>query len=307
METKKKYLFLILLTIIGGTLLQWFFCCRAPVAAAAPAVVDKIKPAVTPVTKIAGGILISDVDGSFNYNHDDHINFAKSSATIIDPVSDNVNLGFDKLKNHLSKFPNKAVSITGFYEKNETYNGALPNLGIARANATKNYLVGKGISSTQIDLYSKVKENLTVINDGSVYKGPLAFEITKVKESAADDLAKLKAKIQADPLILYFNTGSSNISLSEIQKQKMANISRYLDKTTDRKTIVTGHTDSVGNVDRNTVLGQKRAEFAKEYLIKNGIPGSKIETGSKGPLEPIASNDTAEGRSKNRRTVITIN
>lgn len=305
METKKKYLFLILLTIICGTLLQWFFCCKAKVSAA-PAIVEKVKPIITPVKKAVGGILFSDTAENFNYSHPDHINFAQSSALIIDPVSDNVNLGIDKLKNHLTKFPNKAVAITGFYEKSETYNGALPNLGIARANATKNYLVGKGISSTQIDLFSKVKENLTVI-DGSIYKGPLAFEITEVNKSAVDDLAKLKAKIQADPLVVYFNTGESNISLSNVQKQKMANISRYLDKTTDRKTIVTGHTDSVGNVDRNTVLGQKRAEFAKAYLIKNGIPVSKIITDSKGPLVPIASNETAEGRSKNRRTVITIN
>lgn len=305
MSKKTKYIGLIVLTIICGSILNWMFCCNDNISTTTPAVVQKIKPTPSPIKETLGGILITDNDGVFDYKHPDHINFAPSSAKIVTPVSENVDLGIEKLKTHLNNYSNKALSITGFYKTDEVYNGALPNLGIARATATKNYLIGKGISSKQIDLYSKVKESLVIEN--TIYKGPLSFEINTVKENANDDLVKLKAKIQANPLVLYFKTGESNINLSAIQKQKLADISRYLDKTTDRSTLITGHTDSVGNVQRNTVLGQKRAEFAKVYLTKNGIPVAKIITGSKGPLEPIASNDTAEGRSKNRRTVITIN
>ena len=303
MNSKRKYLLYIALVIIIGTILNWYCCCNASVSTK-PAVVQKSTP-IAPVKEPSGGILISEANGDFNYQHNDHINFAKSSAVIIDPVSKNVDTGIEKLKNYLTKFPNKTVLITGLYKKSETYNGALPNLGIARANSTKNYLVSKGISSTQIDLFSKVREELTEVNN-TIYKGPLVFEVIKDKENESDNLAKLKAEIQADPLVLYFNTGESNISLSQVQKQKVANISKYLDKTNSKAAVI-GHTDSVGNVTKNTILGQQRADFAKAYLIKNGIPSSKIIATSKGPLEPIATNETAEGRSKNRRTVITIN
>ena len=305
MDSKKTYIFLIIVTIICGTFLSWKFCCNASVETTTPILVEETKPVVTPIKKAVGGILITEPKGNFTYSHTDHINFAPSSSKIISPVSANVNLGIEKLKDYLITFPNKTISIIGFYKKDEVYTGALKDLGIARATATKNYLVGKGISSKQIDLYSQIKEKLTIVD--SVYKGPLSFEINERKGNAEDEVAKLKTKIQANPLVVYFNTGQSNITLTELQKQKIADISKYLDKTTDKKAIVTGHTDNVGDEKTNTVLGQKRAEFVKSYLINNGISVSKIITKSKGPLEPIESNNTAEGRSKNRRTVIAIN
>ena len=54
-------------------------------------------------------------------------------------------------------------------------------------------------------------------------------------------------------------------------------------------------------------LGKERAEFAKSYLMKNGIAADKIIVSSKGQSQPIATNATEEGRVKNRRTVITLN
>jgi OOP family OmpA-OmpF porin len=57
---------------------------------------------------------------------------------------------------------------------------------------------------------------------------------------------------------------------------------------------------------KNTQLGQNRADFAKEYLAKNGISADRIISSSKGPDEPIADNATTEGKAKNRRTVVTI-
>ena len=62
-----------------------------------------------------------------------------------------------------------------------------------------------------------------------------------------------------------------------------------------------------GSRTTNIKLGQERADFAKQYLINNGISDAKIKTSSQGPDSPIASNTTDEGRSKNRRTVVTLN
>jgi outer membrane protein OmpA-like peptidoglycan-associated protein len=106
--------------------------------------------------------------------------------------------------------------------------------------------------------------------------------------------------------VLYFDSGEAAINLTAEQRQKVADISSYLDKVDDASCSVIGHTDNTGARTTNIRLGQERADFAKTYLIKNGIAESRIDTGSQGPDNPITSNDTEEGRSRNRRTVITL-
>jgi outer membrane protein OmpA-like peptidoglycan-associated protein len=64
---------------------------------------------------------------------------------------------------------------------------------------------------------------------------------------------------------------------------------------------IVGHTDNVGDPDANKKLSERRAAACRDYLIKKGIDGSRIETAGYGDQQPIASNDTPEGRQKNRR------
>ena len=57
----------------------------------------------------------------------------------------------------------------------------------------------------------------------------------------------------------------------------------------------------------NLKLGQRRADFTKSQLLKLNISSSKIKTISKGEFAPIATNNTAAGKAKNRRTQVIIN
>jgi len=107
-------------------------------------------------------------------------------------------------------------------------------------------------------------------------------------------------------LTLHFNTNKASDNLNTVEKQKVANILEYLKNVKDATVLIVGHSDNVGNREANVVLGQKRAEFSKNYLVKNGIDAERITTESKGPDEPIEENTTAEGKANNRRTVITI-
>ncbi|GAB4321438.1 MAG: hypothetical protein Kow0074_12390 [Candidatus Zixiibacteriota bacterium] len=68
-----------------------------------------------------------------------------------------------------------------------------------------------------------------------------------------------------------------------------------------------GHTDGVGATDYNIVLGQKRADAARMYLVnKHNISLGRISIRTFGKDAPVASNDTEEGRSKNRRVTIDV-
>lgn len=74
------------------------------------------------------------------------------------------------------------------------------------------------------------------------------------------------------------------------------------------KTVVeiSGHTDSTGTTDYNQQLSLRRASTVGEYLNARGIAGMRIITMGFGELQPIASNDTAEGRQQNRRVELRL-
>lgn len=77
----------------------------------------------------------------------------------------------------------------------------------------------------------------------------------------------------------------------------------------DNKTVrirITGHTDAVGSEKDNQVLSEGRAESVKKAIVERGISADRIETEGKGESEPIATNDTEEGRAQNRRVEFTI-
>ncbi len=67
--------------------------------------------------------------------------------------------------------------------------------------------------------------------------------------------------------------------------------------------LIEGHTDDMGNPAYNQKLSINRAETVKKVLIKLGIASSRIQTKGYGDFRPVASNDSAEGRAKNRRVV----
>ena len=68
---------------------------------------------------------------------------------------------------------------------------------------------------------------------------------------------------------------------------------------------IVGHTDSKGSDAYNQALSERRAASVREYLAGQGVDGSRISTSGRGESEPVASNDTAEGRQQNRRVSIT--
>jgi len=70
------------------------------------------------------------------------------------------------------------------------------------------------------------------------------------------------------------------------------------------KLIITGHTDANNQITNNYQLALKRAVEVKKYFIKHGFPGHRIETYSEGADDPVADNNSAEGRQSNRRVVI---
>lgn len=103
---------------------------------------------------------------------------------------------------------------------------------------------------------------------------------------------------------IYFDTDSFRIlpqSGAELQ-----NLVSFLKNNGDLKVEVQGHTDSSGNAEKNKTLSELRAKSVVDYLTNNGIKISRLKFSGYGDKNPIATNETAEGRMLNRRTTIKI-
>lgn len=303
MTRSLSYLFGIIITIVLGMILYFTLCSDCQIAVAEKEEISKeLIPEPDPDPTSMPFAFSS---GDFGYSVVENFNFKSSSGEFEIPVSLQVNKGVAELKNFLSAHPKKTFTITGLYSSNEMNPTAWPNLGMARANSIKNYLVGLGIPSSQTITRGRLMENLVPTND--LFLGPVTYEIGERDNNSETELKSLYEKIKANPLILYFNTGEAAINLNSEQRQKIADISRYLDLASNATCSVIGYTDNVGKRETNIRLGKERADFAKAFLTQNGILKSKITTSSMGPDNPITSNETEEGRAKNRRTVVTIN
>ncbi len=82
-------------------------------------------------------------------------------------------------------------------------------------------------------------------------------------------------------------------------------VARRVEESSGDETLtVVGHTDGIGSQEYNLGLGQRRADSAADYLISKGIPADRLSTESMGKADPVATNETDEGRSKNRRVDI---
>lgn len=70
--------------------------------------------------------------------------------------------------------------------------------------------------------------------------------------------------------------------------------------------IAVGHTDAIGSDAYNQRLSVRRAEAVKAYMVNQGVPADRIRTEGRGKSEPVATNDTPEGRAQNRRVEVTV-
>jgi OOP family OmpA-OmpF porin len=118
---------------------------------------------------------------------------------------------------------------------------------------------------------------------------------------AAAGVSQSKITLQADTLYDF-----NKSDLKPEGKATLDKIAADLSKIKLEVIIAVGNTDSVGTDAYNMALGQRRAQSVKTYLVSKGVDGSRIYTESKGKSNPVASNATAEGRAKNRRTDIEV-
>lgn len=145
-----------------------------------------------------------------------------------------------------------------------------------------------------------------------VPEGPWSKIIVVEEKPMETDLVKVTADLLKTNILkdghmavygIYFDTGKSEIKPESAETIK--EIATLLQKNPSLQVYVVGHTDNVGKLKDNMELSQKRAEaVVNELITKYKIPSTNLEAGGVGPLAPVATNDTEEGKELNRRVEI---
>jgi outer membrane protein OmpA-like peptidoglycan-associated protein/opacity protein-like surface antigen len=117
-------------------------------------------------------------------------------------------------------------------------------------------------------------------------------------QAEVDQIKQKVASKQIQPIT--FETGSAQ--LKDISNDTLNRVAEIAKKYPTLRLRVEGHTDSVGSAGLNQRLSQRRADAVRDYLTGAGaVPADQVTSVGFGPTRPIASNETAEGRSQNRR------
>ncbi len=101
-----------------------------------------------------------------------------------------------------------------------------------------------------------------------------------------------------------FDTGK--FTLRPLAREKLAKVAGIVSGHPGLRLDIEGHTDSVGGDSYNQTLSEHRGESVRDYLTSQGMPTSSVTTKGFGKTQPVASNDTAQGRQQNRRVEIVI-
>lgn len=124
--------------------------------------------------------------------------------------------------------------------------------------------------------------------------------VQEVVASAALFQTGLKTSGHVEVQGIFFDTGKSE--LKPESDAALAEIAKLLKADPALKVYVVGHTDNVASLDLNMKLSQARAEAVVQALIsKHAIAAARLIGRGAGPLAPVASNDSEDGRAKNRR------
>ncbi len=161
-----------------------------------------------------------------------------------------------------------------------------------------------------IGLYRKCSEkDFDKVNKTDVTEtNPL--DTLKLKQEGKDSIKYIERdnrietiKTVALPNVQFFTNSDQLLPAS---KQDLDGLARYLLENLNSNAEIIGHTDNVGGLQKNMKLSFDRANAVKNYLIKKGIDGNRIQATGKGPTEPRASNEIPEGRLMNRRVEVKI-
>ena len=177
------------------------------------------------------------------------------------------------------------------------YENAIKSVGGTVLFLDKDRFVNGKIVKDGKEIWAQVEKGGTQIWLTVVEKAGMAQEIVANADAFGKDI---QSTGHAAIYGIYFDTGKSEVKPES--QAALQEVAKLLSGDPNLKLLVVGHTDSVGQLEANMKLSQARAEAVVQALIKNhGVAASRLRPQGAGPIAPVATNCTEEGRAKNRR------
>ncbi len=124
------------------------------------------------------------------------------------------------------------------------------------------------------------------------------------------DIAGAKVERIGEGIKITFSSGIlfdvDQADLKNESQTELAKLSVILNKHEDTNSLLAGHTDSTGSEEYNLELSQRRAQSVANFLTTQNVDPARFSVEGYGQSDPVASNDTAEGRAQNRRVEVAI-
>jgi peptidoglycan-associated lipoprotein len=174
-------------------------------------------------------------------------------------------------------------------------------------------LIASGLSLSACATKGFVKEQVGVVNTRVDSTDSKVAEVDRTSQEAlkrATDAGKLAEGKFLYSVVLSDDSVKFPLNKHELSpeaEQRLADFANKLKE--DNKNVyleVQGFTDATGDKTYNDELGNARAEAVRKFLAKQGVPLNRIATISYGEEDPVAPNDTPDGRAQNRRVVIQV-
>ncbi len=268
-----------------------------------------------------GHLLIKAFDGS--YIESQEVKEFDEQQLVLGKVQDDGSVKTVKLEGKITRLDYRDPDNRSSLERIRNYEDAFKKAGYEIKFSCSKEECGPEIQIESIGYYPP-ERYLTAFQkreEGNIWIGVFVAEgpWTKIRIVEEKPMESGKVKITAALLKtnvlkdghmsiygIYFDTGKYEIKPES--SETLTEIAAFLKNNSSLQVYVVGHTDNAGKLNDNMELSQKRAEaVVNELVSKYKVSSSSIQAHGVGPLVPVATNDTEEGKELNRRVEIVKN
>ena len=181
------------------------------------------------------------------------------------------------------------------------------------SNRTKGAIIGATAGAATGAIVGKKNKAVAIILGaaiGGVAGGLIGEYMDKQAAKIDEDLENATVERVGEGILITFDSGIlfdfDKYSLKPETRQNLEELAPTLIKYDDTDVLVLGHTDNVGSDTYNESLSEKRANAVDNFLVAKGVASSRLKSEGYGETDPVASNETEEGRQLNRRVEVVV-
>lgn len=187
--------------------------------------------------------------------------------------------------------------------------------GCKANNTTKGGAIGAGVGGALGAVIGNRSDNTAVgaiigATVGGAAGALIGRHMDKQAEELRRDLEGANVERVGEGIKITFDSGllfdHDSYQLKPETEDNLVKLAETLQKYDDTNILIEGHTDATGADDYNMQLSDWRAETVSKFINEKGVKNSRITMEGYGEEQPVASNETAEGRQQNRRVEVAI-